>query len=421
MIDSSLSTDDPAPPGLFGDLRRRALAVTRSVTAVGWFVIVVSALGVIFAVAFGALEYAVIGIAALVALAIALPYIFGSNSSKLTLSLASDRVRVGSGATLDVTIENTSARPSLPSLVEVLVAGDLVSVAVPAIAGHAQATVSAEVATPQRALLSVGPATMVRQDPLGMLRRTQTDAAVLELYVHPVTTALPGSSVGLLRDLDGNPTANIVDSDIAFHAIRNYAPGDARRHIHWKSTAKTGDLMVKQFEETKRSRLALLLATNPSECVTRAEFELAVSVAASLAVEALAGGRETEVLVSPPERREAKGRSQVHALRAVSPRSVLDSLTVVAQQANAVTLEHIAARAARTRANASLIVLITGSSATFRTLQQAAAPFSPDATVAAVICDPGAEPSVRQYGRISVLRVGSLADLQQLMIRGALL
>ena len=46
---------------------------------------------------------------------------------------------------------------------------------------------------------------------------------------------------------------------MSFHAIREYAPGDSRRQIHWKSTAKTGQLMVRQYEESRRSRMAVVL------------------------------------------------------------------------------------------------------------------------------------------------------------------
>ena len=117
-----------------------------------------------------------------------------------------------------------------------------------------------EIPALRRGIVTVGPATTVRSDPIGLLRREHAFEDVHELYVHPRTTALPSTSAGLIRDLEGNPTRRLVDADMSFHAIREYAPGDSRRQIHWKSTAKTGQLMVRQYEESRRSRMAVVLA-----------------------------------------------------------------------------------------------------------------------------------------------------------------
>ena len=70
---------------------------------------------------------------------------------------------------------------------------------------------------------------------------------------------------------------------MSFHAIREYTPGDSRRQIHWKSTAKTGQLMVRQFEESRRSRMAVVLSLALADYADEDEFELGVSAAASLA------------------------------------------------------------------------------------------------------------------------------------------
>ena len=48
-------------------------------------------------------------------------------------------------------------------------------------------------------------------------------------------------------------------------ALREYQPGDDLRHVHWKSTAKTGRLMVRQYEESRRSRMAVVLGLDDAE------------------------------------------------------------------------------------------------------------------------------------------------------------
>lgn len=393
----------------------------RTVTPLGWFVGILTLLGALLALGMGLVEYGVLAIFGLILFAVAVPYLIGRNHAEISLRLQRDRVVVGSGALIDVTVTNTSARPLLPTRVEIEVDDTVIDVRIPLITGHGSTTVTSQLDTPVRTLMRIGPATTVRQDPLGMFRRARTEPTVHTLFVHPVTVGVPSSSIGLIRDLDGNPTSSIVDSDISFHAVRPYVPGDAQRHIHWKSTAKTGDLMVKQFEETKRSRLALLLATAPTEFAQPEEFELAVSVAGSLASRAIGDGRETEVLVSPARgERAVDADRRVRALKTVTSRTLLDSLTTLSVGQGLATIDHLGARAAQTRHNASLVILIVGSPVEFRDLQSALNPFGPDVHTVAIICSPETQPSVQTFGDLTVLRVGVLNDLQQLLLRGAL-
>ena len=76
------------------------------------------------------------------------------------------------------------------------------------------------------------------------------------------------------------------------------SPGDERRYIHWKSTAKTGTYMVRQFEETRRSHLVIALSLANADYANDEEFELAVSVAGSLGVRAIQDARTVSVVAS---------------------------------------------------------------------------------------------------------------------------
>lgn len=407
------------------------LWISRTVTPLGWFVVAFTLVAAVLSISMGLVEYGVVAFFGLVLLLIALPYLVGKNHSMIALSLVHDRVTVGAGAVLDIAVTNESSRPTLPSRVEVNVGQGIAETRIPMILGNETLTVSTEIETPTRGVMQVGPATTVRQDPLGMFRRARTDHTLRTLYVHPRIITVPSSSAGLIRDLDGNPTATIVDSDIAFHAIRPYMRGDAQRHIHWKSTAKTGALMVKQFEETRRSRLAILLGTAEAEFANTDEFELAISVVGSLGVQSIADGRETEVLISPSRGDAQRGEGmrangqpagdrRVKSLSTATPRALLDTLSTLVAAQGATTLDHVGSRAAQSRQNASLVVLVIGSSVSYRELRSAAMPFGPDVRIVAITCDLNAEPSARTIGDLTILRVGVLNDLQQLLLRGAL-
>jgi len=397
------------------------LWLSRTVNPLGWFVLAATALSAVLAVSMGMVEFGVVAIFGLVNVIVALPYLLGKPPSQVRLSLVHERVVVGSGATVRVEIVNESRRPMLPGSVEVLFNEEVLDLATSLVAPRETAVAEQEIPTPQRGVFQVGPATTVRKDPLGMFRRSRTDNAVNTLYVHPASVSLPSATLGLIRDLDGNPSATIVDADIAFHAIRPYMPGDAQRHIHWKSTAKTGDLMVKQFEETRRSRLTVLLATNASEYRDAEEFELGVSVVASIAARSIADARDTEVLISPSVNEGAGGDDRrVRQLNTASRRSLLDALSALVGGQATTTVDHLGARAAVTRQNASLVLAVVGSTVTYRQIRKATLPFGPDVQVVAVTCDPLSPPGMQRIGNVTLLRVGLLNDLQQLLIRGAL-
>ena len=164
-----------------------------------------------------------------------------------------------------------------------------------------------------RGIMPVGPARTVRADPVGLMRREIVWSQTAELHVHPRTIAIAALSTGFIRDLEGSPTRDLTASDIAFHALREYVPGDDRRFIHWKSSAKTGTFMVRQFEETRRSRLMVLLDLEPGAYTDDAEFELAVSAAASVGARAIRDARTVSFVVSGPRSRPAAVPRDRHA------------------------------------------------------------------------------------------------------------
>jgi uncharacterized protein (DUF58 family) len=142
----------------------------------------------------------------------------------------------------------------------------------------------------------VGPLLHVRSDPLGLFRRRTSWAGEEELLVRPRITALRSLNPGLINDLEGLPSEHPAASDLAFHALREYVAGDDLRHVHWRSSAKAGQLLVRQYVETRRSQATFVVDDDPSAYVDEEDFELAVSAAASLAVRALRDDFEVAVV-----------------------------------------------------------------------------------------------------------------------------
>ena len=81
------------------------------------------------------------------------------------------------------------------------------------------------------------------------------------------------------------------EGTIAFQGLRPYVVGDDLRMVHWRTTARTGTLMVKKHVDTNRPQVVVLLDDRAGSYPANRWFEEAVEVAASLAGTGGAGRR----------------------------------------------------------------------------------------------------------------------------------
>jgi uncharacterized protein (DUF58 family) len=384
------------------------------VTALGWSVLVLAALALTAGYVWGWVEAVVAGWTALGLLVVASGYLIGRTAYDVGLALPANRVVVGDRAPGEVEIRNPLRR-RLPGVrVEVPVGAGLAEFAAPSLApGEEHADVFV-VPTIRRGIVPIGPVRTVRADPIGLLRREVVWAESLDLFVHPRTIAIPSMSTGFVRDLEGSPTRDLTASDIAFHALREYVPGDERRYIHWKSTAKTGSYMVRQFEETRRSHLLVALSLSAADYATEEEFELAVSATGSLGVRAMLDARTVSVVASAETPEFAKRMVfSARRLSTVNRGRLLDDLAGVETAESALRLPELAQVASEDAAGISIAFLVCGSTPTAAQLRAAAAHFPLGVDVVAIVCDEGAVPSLRRVADLSVLTIGYLEDLQR--------
>jgi hypothetical protein len=394
--------------------------VGETVTPAGWVVVAAAVVLLPLGLVFGWTELIVTGWVAVALILIALPFLAGGRAYSVAFVLPVDRVVAGSEVLGTLRVTNVSKRLELPGRVDVPIGKGLADVYVPLLRSGQVHEEHVRVPAYSRGIIDVGPVTTVRSDPLGVLRREVAWADVNRLFVHPVTVSIPSTSAGFVRDLEGNPTSDIVDSDISFHAIREYAPGDGQRHIHWKSTAKTGQLMVRQFEESRRSRLTIVLSLNAAEYASDDEFEMAVSAAGSLGVRAIRDGRDLAVVASAviPDIVRSSIRS-VRSLNVVSARTLLDDLTAIDVSQHAMNVEDVCLLAAQVVPDMSIAFVVCGSAMTPRRLQALTLKFAGAVQVVAVLCNPNEQPSFRDLAGTSVLTIGVLDDFRSLLSRRA--
>ncbi|HSH93734.1 MAG TPA: DUF58 domain-containing protein [Roseimicrobium sp.] len=150
--------------------------------------------------------------------------------------------------------------------------------------GNGTADVEVELTPSRRGILRMGRTTIAVPDPTGLfrsLRRVTNPGQIIVLPKrYPITDLpLPGSS---RYQQGGVALASSVGQSDEFVSLREYRPGDPMRHIHWRSWARTGKPIVKEYQDEHFVRHALILDTFAPH-VGAALFEEAVSVAASFA------------------------------------------------------------------------------------------------------------------------------------------
>ena len=399
---------------------RRWAELASVVTGLGWTVAAVTLLAFVVGYRYGLREVVVVGFAGAVLVAVAAIALIGRSRLLVRMRLPQHRVAVGDDAGVVVTAENPARLPSVPTTVEVPVGAGLVDVAIPAVPPQGAFERQVPVPTARRGVLDVGPVTGVRADPVGLVRREVVWTAREQVIVHPRTIAIPSTSTGLVRDLEGQATTDLSPADIAFHAIREYMPGDDPRTIHWKSTAKSGSLMVRQFEDTRRSHLVVALATGRTEYADEDEFELAVSAAASLGTRAVRDGREVSVVVSErtPEYAKRPVRA-VHPLPTVTPTRLLDEFATVGLSDACLPIAEVARIVGSDTAGISVAFLVVGSTVGLSALRLAATRFPVGVEVVAVTCEPEAQPRFLRIAGLTVVTIGYLEDLRQALHRSA--
>ncbi|MGO1434570.1 MAG: DUF58 domain-containing protein [Canibacter sp.] len=390
-------------------VRRQSRVVTNAaldtVTPLGWCVIIGGVLSLVAALFWAWIEAWAIAFIAIILVMVALPFLVGTRAYQVRIQLPKTRVIAGDKLAGQIDVKNRGLRPAMPAIAELPVGNALSELTVPFLGPNSESNIPFNVDTSRRGIVTVGPLTVAKQDPVGLFRREMTWRDRHTVFVHPRTIPLPPHTSGLVRDLEGSTAGKITDSDLNFHAIREYAPGDDPRHIHWKSTAKTGKLMIRQYEETQTARVALIFDSNMSSYVNVDEFELGVSIAASFGLQAVRDRRERYI-------------SATEELASRTPSQLLDQFTGLNAAEFEVPLDTLTRHLVDSRRDLSIVMLITGSQTDAKTLRRCNAVLPPNAITLAARADLNTDPTLRKAGTLTLLNVGKLEDLPHLLIRG---
>ncbi len=151
-----------------------------------------------------------------------------------------------------------------------------------------------------RGRFAIGPLQVHVADNFGLVRVGSQAAAAGTLVVTPAITALPRTALaGAWLGQGGSNAAVVAAAGEDDVVPRAYRDGDELRRVHWRSTARHGELMVRREEQRWRNRALLFLDTRAVAHTGRgpaSSFEFAVSAAASIGVHLAREGIEGEFI-----------------------------------------------------------------------------------------------------------------------------
>lgn len=323
----------------------------------------------------------------------------------LARSVSPGRVETGAAARVLLRLENVSRLPSAVLLME-----DTVPYALgrrprfvlrqvePTGVREAVYTVRPDT----RGRYDIGPLRVRLTDPFGCVELTRSFASVEQLTVTPQVQELPPLRIGGDGHAGGDrhPTRSAVtgEPDVT---TREFRVGDDLRKVHWRSTARHGELMVRHDEQPRQNRATLLLDTRAAvhrgtgAGLQGASFEWAVSACASIAVWIARRGYMLQLVTTGGLR--ATGTTSAHA-----ESSVLELLSVVAGSRES-GLSDASAALNRSEAGgaAGLLVAIVGVAGDARLDSLDGLPPRPDVGIAVAVdtasfAPKGGDPTARQ-------------------------
>lgn len=346
-------------------------------------------------------EFTIAAVVIAIAVALCALFLIGRTAYDVALDLARTRVVVGERAVGALTLANRGTRAILPSRVVLPVGSGRGEFGIQRLAPGEEAEELFAIPTQKRGVVKVGPVSVVRGDPLGLFERAHRRDDPVDLFVHPRTVLFDGQSLGYLRDLEGLPAADLSRDDVSFHALLEYQPGDDLRHVHWRSTARTGTMMVRQYEETRRSHFVIGLSRSLADYATEDDFELGVSAAGSIGLRALRDSQRVDM------------RVQGRELPAGTGKQLLDSLSAVENsKPKEGGIAELAGVVSATMPLASVVVLVCGARVKSDDLRLACARLPFGARALVVVADTTASaPALRRIGDADVVTVGALEQI----------
>ncbi len=258
----------PEPSGLAA-LRVRGVGLTLR----GWWFCGAGITAIVIAYASGRQAFLLAGCLALALPIIGLVIVTARRPRvEVSRAFAPGVIGVGEVASVTLTVHNRSASRSMPARWWDSVPWPPYATPpgrLPALEGRSRrfgvrnrASVSYDIVPPRRGVIPLGPLTVEVGDPFGMATASTTAGEARPLVVTPAVVPLAAASLSIpAGDGEASRLQNRSAGDDDDTMTREYRAGDALRRVHWRATARHGDLMVRQEEQRTLPEARIIVDT----------------------------------------------------------------------------------------------------------------------------------------------------------------
>jgi len=210
-----------------------------------------------------------------------------------------------------------------------------------------------EVLCRPRGVYRVGPALVSVTDPLGFAETTTTSGSIDRLVVYPKVENLQGVPTGRGQDqtISTSRASLWHTGGEDFYTLREYQQGDDLRKVHWPSSARRDELMIKQLEMPWQSRAFVVLDPRVEPHRSAQSFEQAVKGAASVLRHLYRNGYTPTIW-------SGTGSGTIVA-NADTYRLAMEELATIAPRAS-VDLRQLVSRLRRSGMAGGVLVMVTG-------------------------------------------------------------
>lgn len=331
--------------------------ILRLLTATGWVTLGVGAVLTIAGLRWGHAETFLVGAALLTLVVVALVWMLRPADLEGDRSVVPFRMVETSdpadNAEARLKIRNLSSRRSPRIGVLDHIDGQPFRLNVPSIEPAGTAELAYPVPCQVRGRHRLGPMLIARTDPFRLVRVGSVIGNQSYYNVQPRTVDVVALPTGRVRDVEGAATPRTAGSGVTFHTLREYVPGDDLRHVHWRSSARTGTLLVRQHVQTSEPRMLVFVDCRRSSYDGPPQFDDACRIAASLLKAAARGANPVELLLS-------SGRASPVDSSGAGLDAALDCLTEAEMADRDESLVRLARMAQRHHTSASTAVITGG-------------------------------------------------------------
>jgi uncharacterized protein (DUF58 family) len=187
-----------------------------------------------------------------------------------------------------------------------------------------------------RGKFTIGPMKVRLSDPFGMVELDRTFSSTSSLVVTPKVYSLPVVPLsGAWTGSGDNRPRAFASGSAEDVTVREYRRGDDLRRVHWRSSAHSGQLMVRREEQPWQSRATLFLDNRKIAhrgIGAASSLEHAVSIAASIGVHLVQRGFSVRLVTAAGE--EIAPEWHEHGAHLAETRPLLESLAVVTEVAH---------------------------------------------------------------------------------------